>query len=177
MRLTNLALILGTAFSFNSVAGINTAYLQNNESDTLRLQVTGVSDKVTVYNETNVNKLSSQDSYTTNRVIGGYSVYKGLKLNVIGTYAPRFKTTVYGIGYNYKTYGLIVGVDDNLDTKGLVYWGYKNDKYRLSTNGYVDLQEEPRGRFDIMFNLDSIKFGYEYQYPDETNWLKFEVKL
>jgi len=155
------------------------SYITDGSEQDVRFQFRQTKERLSLYNEVNVKKFASEDSHQTSRVIVQYG-FEHLKLSGMGTYATGYKQHVLGLSINYKTLGLIVGVDEYKDPVGLLYGSYKNDTYKISTTGHIDILEDlVRGRTDIMYNMGRFKVGYELQFnqSDITNWFKVSVRL
>jgi hypothetical protein len=155
------------------------SYVTDGSTQDVRFQFRQTKDKLSLYNEVNVKQFANQDSYQTSRVIIQYG-FDNLKLTAMGTYSTGYKQHIIGLSANYKTLGLIVGADEYKEPVGMIYGSYKNDTYKLSTSGHIDLLEDlTRGRLDLMYNLGRFKVGYELQFNQSnlTNWFKVGVTL
>lgn len=157
---------------------LSSSYLSNDKTDTVRLQLHAKQDNLRVYSETNVNDFTSADSKVSSRLIAQYGFLKYFNASAMGTYANSYKQHVYGVGFDYKGYGAIIGADDNANTVGLVYGRYRNDAYKVSTGGHIDLMDGlVRGRLDVMYDINTMRIGYEVQFNDRTstNWIKAQI--
>ena len=172
-----LASILMAVMLLQPVHATSISYLINSDTDTLRFQLDKKQDNLRLYQELNVRDVSSVDSALTGRVIGQYGV-TGFNLTTMGTYANGYKQHVVGLGTGYKSYGVIIGIDDQEKPVGLVYGRYSRGYY--SVGGHVDVMEDlTRGRVDLMYQTEGLSVGYEAQFVDSNiaNFLKLAVKF
>ena len=164
-----------TGLMIQSAKATNISYLASGETDSIRFQLDKKQGDLRIYQELNVKDFSANTSSLTGRVIGQYGI-KGFNLSAMGTYANGYKQHVLGLGAGFKSYGMLVGIDDQEKPVGLVYGRYSRNDY--SVGGHVDVTEDlARGRLDVMYDINMMRIGYEVQFNDRTstNWIKAQI--
>jgi len=166
-----------TGLMIQSAKATNVSYLASGETDSIRFQLDKKQGDLRLYQELNVKDFSANRSSLTGRVVGQYGI-KGFNVSAMGTYANGYKQHVLGLGAGFKSYGVLVGIDDQEKPVGLVYGRYSRNDY--SGGGHVDVMDGlTRGRVDLMYQAKGLSVGYEAQFIDSnvTNFVKIAVKF